>query len=424
MKNFKRLTTLLCICILVFGVAACGGKDKKNAEKEGEISLTMWNGFTASDGEILKEIVKDFNESNDKGITVKMDIMTWANLNEKLPSAISAKSAPDFILLNYGDFAQYVKNGAVQPLDDFWEVDGVNKEDFSDTAMQLGQIDGGQYFIPMQVQGMYLFWNKDLFEAAGLDPESPPETWDELVEMAPKLTDTSKNVSGFALPKEGNPILYNWILDNGGQLANNDGTKSAFASDETLEVLEKIQTMIHDQKVGPESISGAEVDNLMNAGQLAIEINGPWLNNGLKKNEINYGVKTLPLGSDGKEQAILDGVGFGIPSSTDSSKKDAIYEFIKFWNTTDIGKKWSLENGFPPYLKSVSEDQEIKDNEIITELYKQIEYAEPFMPGSYKIPSINNDVINPMIEKVLAGEDPKKLMDKANEEVNKILSED
>ncbi|MCJ7842430.1 ABC transporter substrate-binding protein [Lederbergia sp. NSJ-179] len=420
----KKLLSIVLISILVFGLAACGGKDNSKGEKNGKVTLTMWNGFTASDGEILKEIVNEFNKSNDKGITVKMDIMTWANLNEKLPSAISAKSAPDFTLLNYGDFAQYVKNGAVQPLDDFWDFDGVDKADFSDTAVQLGQIDDTQYFIPMQVQGMYLFWNKDLFEAAGLDPEVPPKTWDELTEMAPKLVDASKNVSGFALPKEGNPVLYNWILDNGGNLANGDETKSAFASDETLEVLEKIQTMIHDQKVGPESISGAEVDNLMNAGQLAIEINGPWLNNGLKKNEINYGVTTVPLGSNGKEQAILDGVGFGIPSSTDSSKKVAIYEFIKFWNTTEVGKKWSIENGFPPYLQSVADDPEVKDNEIVTELYKQIEYAEPFMPGSHKIPTINNDVINPMIEKLLAGDDPKQLMDKADEEIDKILSED
>ncbi len=423
MAKLKKYFIMLIACIVV-GLAACGGEEDSNEGNDGEVTLTMWNGFTASDGEILKEIVKDFNKNNDKGIKVKMDTMTWANLNEKLPSAISASSAPDFVLLNYPDFAQYVKNGAVLPLDDFWEVDGVDKNDFSEASIQLGMIDNVQYFVPMQVQGMYLFWNKDLFEAAGLDPETPPKTWDELVEMAPKLTDTSKNVSGFAFAKEGNPVLYNWILDNGGSLASEDRTKSEFASIETLEVMEKIQTLIHEEKVGPESISGTEVDNLMNAGQLAIEINGPWLNNGLKKNEINYGVTTLPLGNDGIEQAILDGVGFGIPVSTDTSKKDAIYEFIKYWNTTEVGKKWSIENGFPPYLQSVVDDPEVKDNEIVTELYKQIEYAEPFMPGSDKVPTINNDIINPMIEKLLAGENPEKLMNEADEAIDMILSED
>lgn len=63
--------------------------------------------------------------------------------------------------------------------------------------------------------------------------------------------------------------------------------------------------MIHVDKTGPESISGAEMDNLMNAGQLAIEINGPWLNNGLKANEIDYNVTTLPQGSDSDKKQLF-----------------------------------------------------------------------------------------------------------------------
>lgn len=426
--HLKKLFSISLLFLLLFSLSACGSSNESSSkDKSGgneKVTLTFWNGFTASDGEILKEIVNDFNKTNDKGITIKMDIMPWSNIAEKLPPAISTKTAPDFVLLNYPDFAQYVHNGAVQPLEDFWKFDGVDKSDFESTAIDMGVVDDTQYFIPMQVQGMFLYWNKDLFREAGLDPEQPPKTWDELAEMASKLANPAKNVQGFAIPKEGNPILYNWILDNGGNLVKKDGTKSAFASPETLEVLKTMQKLIHEQKVGPESISGAEVDNLMNAGQLAIEINGPWLNSGLQKNGINYGVTTLPLGSDGKQQAILDGVGFGIPASTDSSKKEAIYEFIKYWNSTEIGTKWSLENGFPPYLKSVAANEEVKNNPIVTELYKQIEYATPFMPGSYKLPTINSDVINPLIEKVLAGENPEELMNAADKEITRILSEE
>lgn len=420
----KILGTSLVLASSLLLLSACGGGEKKAADSDGEkTKLTFWNGFTASDGEILQEIVNDFNKENDKGITIEMDVMTWANLNEKLPPAISSKTGPDFMLLNYGDFAQYVKNGAVQSLDDFWDFDGVDKSDFTKTAVELGIVDEKQYYIPMQVQGMYTYWNKDLFKAAGLDENNPPRTWDELTEMAPKLTDASKNVSGFVFNKDGTAPLYNWILANGGKLVNDDYTKSEFASPQTLEVLKKIQTMIHTDKTGPESISGAEMDNLMNAGQLAIELNGPWLNNGLKKNEINYGVTTIPQLVAGKnEHAILDGVGFGIPASTDDSKKDAIYEFIKYWNTTEIGKKWSIENGFPPYLKSVSEDAEVKADPIVSELGKQIEFAEPFLPGFDKLPSINNDIMNPLIEKLLAGDDPEKLMNDADKAINDMLA--
>ena len=406
-------------------LAACGGGNSASDGDSGDgVTLTFWNGFTASDGEILQDIVNDFNESNDKNITIEMDVMTWANLNEKLPPAISSKTAPDFIALNYGDFAQYVENGAVQSLDDFWSYEGVDKSDFTETAVELGVVNEEQYFVPMQVQGMYLYWNKDLFEKAGLDTEVPPRTWEQLTEMAPKLVDSSTNVSGFVFNKDGSAPLYNWILANGGKLVSDDYTESEFASPQNLETLKAIQKMIHVDKAGPESISGAEMDNLMNAGQLAIEINGPWLNNGLKANEINYSVTTLPQASeDGEKTAILDGVGYAIPSSTDSDKKEAVYEFLKYWNTTEIGKRWSIENGFPAYLNSVAEDEEVKNNEIVSELSKQMEYAQPFLPGFTKMAAINNDIINPLIEKLLAGDDPEKLMNEADEAINDLLNQ-
>jgi multiple sugar transport system substrate-binding protein len=423
MKWNKLLLATLSL-VSVGALAACGGGKSTSGDSGDKVTLTFWNGFTASDGEILQDIVNDFNESNDKNIKIEMDVMTWANLNEKLPPAISSKTAPDFIALNYGDFAQYVENGAVQSMDDFWDYDGVDKSDFTQTAVDLGVVNEKQYFIPMQVQGMYLYWNKDLFEKAGLDAEVPPKTWEQLTEMAPKLADSNSNVSGFVFNKDGSAPLYNWILANGGKLVNDDYTKSEFASPQNLETLKAIQKMIHVDKAGPESISGAEMDNLMNAGQLAIEINGPWLNNGLKANEINYSVTTLPQASeDGDKTAILDGVGYAIPSSTDSDKKEAIYEFLKYWNTTEIGKRWSIENGFPAYLNSVANDEEVKNNEIVSELSKQMAYAKPFLPGFTKIAAINNDIINPLIEKLLAGEDPEKLMNDADDAINDLLSQ-
>ena len=85
-------------------LGACGGGSSAESDSDKEVTLTFWNGFTASDGEILQEIVNEFNKKNDKNIKIEMDIMTWANLNEKLPTAISSKKAPDFIALNYPDF--------------------------------------------------------------------------------------------------------------------------------------------------------------------------------------------------------------------------------------------------------------------------------------------------------------------------------
>lgn len=418
MKQMKKFIVKL--IALLIALPQFLGLSTANAQ---EVELSFWNGFTASDGEILQEIVNDFNEANDKGITINMEVMTWANFNEKLPPSIVAGSAPDFVLMNYSDFPSYVSNGTMKPLDSFWDVEGVDKEDFVESSLELTQIEGTQYFIPMQIQGMYLYWNKDLFEAAGLDPDTPPATWDELVEFAAKLTDPDKNQFGFALPYDGYQPFGNWLLANGGSIANEDYTESTFASEGTLATLQAIQTMIYDNASGPKTISGAEADNLLNSGQLAMYINGPWLNNGLQANEINYGVTGVPQATvDGDKQAILDGVGFGIPASTDDEKTEAIYEFIKYWNTTEIGKKWSTLNGFPAYLKSVAADPEVAEDPIVSELFKQIEYATPFMPNSTTLPSINGDVIRPLLENIMNGNDVQAEMDSAHESIQMLLA--
>lgn len=418
MNQFKKVFTKI-LAVLIVVSQILGFSTNVSAQ---DVELSFWNGFTASDGEILQRIVNEFNESNEKGINISMEVMTWANFNEKLPPSIVANSAPDFVLMNYSDFSSYVSNGTMQPMDDFFEYEGVNKDDFVETSLELTQLDGTQYFIPMQIQGMYLYWNKDLFEAAGLDPDTPPKTWDELVEFGIQLTDESKNQFGFALPYDGYQPFSNWLLANGGSIANEDYTESTFASDGTLETLQEIQTLISENKGGPATISGAEADNLLNSGQLAMYINGPWLNNGLKANEINYGVTGVPQGTtDGEPQAILDGVGFGVPVSTPEDKKEAIYEFVKYWNTTEIGKTWSLENGFPPYLQSVAEDEEVLADPIVSELYKQIEYATPFMPTSTTLPAINGDVIRPLLENVMSGSDVQTEMDNADASIQMLL---
>ena len=78
--------------------------DSADASEAGEektyepTTLTFWNGFTSTDGEVLQQIVDDFNASNEWNITIEMDVMPWATFNEKLPAAIAAGNAPDFVL--------------------------------------------------------------------------------------------------------------------------------------------------------------------------------------------------------------------------------------------------------------------------------------------------------------------------------------
>lgn len=91
------------------------------------------------------------------------------------------------------------------PLDDFFEQTGADASNFSDASLQALQYQKVQMMIPMQVHSTFLYWNKDLFEAAGLDPETPPATWEEAAEYALKISDPSRKLYGIGFPISGAP---------------------------------------------------------------------------------------------------------------------------------------------------------------------------------------------------------------------------
>ncbi len=428
-KLSKKILAGILATVMVLSATACSAKEDseddagKDAGKNGNdaVTLTFWNGFTGADGEVLRKIVDDFNANNDKNIKIEMDIMPWDNFNEMLPPAVSSGTAPDFALMMSRDTPQYVKNGALRPMDDFWEFEGVDKSDFNDESINMGILDGTQYSIAMQLQSFYLYWNKDIFKAAGLDPEKPPVTWDELVEIAPKLADPANNVSGFLVPYNIGNVLFSWIVSNGGTVLNEDYTKAEINSTINKEVLTTMQSLVLEQG-GPDVISNPEIFNLMNAGQLGMIIAPPFLVSGLQTNEINFGITSVPqVAEDSEKVAIAEAVGFVVPACTDESKIDAIYEFVRHWNTSEVAKRWALEAGFPPYLNSAAKDPEVMENAIITELTGQLDYAELFLPGFENRLALESDIITPMLEGLMQGGEPGTLLQEADDAINNLI---
>lgn len=387
-----------------------------------ETEITFWNGFTGSDGEVLAKIVDRFNQTNDKGIKINMDVIPWANLHEKLPPAIATGTAPEMVLMGNDVLPAYVSTGSLEPVDDFFEVMSVDKAEFPEAVLNLFKQGDAQYMIPMQVNSMYLYWNKSLFKEAGLDPETPPATWDELYEMAAKLTNPAKNIYGFAIPVQSAMVFANHSYTEGGGLIDYANHKSILNSEVNRKVLTMMQKAIQVDHVSPLATTGADFDNLLFAGQLAMYINGPWCINGCNEHGLDYGVVKLPKGTAGYKND-LGGCGYGITAGTSQEKKLAAYEFIKYWNSTEICKEWSEINGFPPYLASVKEDPDIKGNALLTEMASALEFGEVYLQGLNNVSAINNDVIFPMIERVMNGADVAAELAQAETAMNMMLSE-
>lgn len=428
-KQQPRIIFAVFLAFILVVMSACGNKAvdnnaRGNGEAEGagqKVVLTFWNGFTGPDGELLKTIVSGYNKANANKAEIKMDVMPWDQLNQKLPPAIATDTAPGLVAIIGGSATPYIQNGSFQDLSGFFETTGASKEDFTNGALELGTKNGNPYLLPMQMNGLYLFWNKTLFKNAGLDPEKAPATLEELAAYAEKLTDQSKNQYGFGIPVAGAaPYYASLIIGNGGSVVDQDSNKSVFNSPENAATFQWIQDMVANKKVSPKGAPGADLEKMMMSGQLGMYINGPWMAAGLKSNSVDFGVALPPKGSV-TQFTELGGIGFAIPSGASGEEKQAAYDFINYWNSPEIVKQWSMANGFPPYIKSVVEDPEVQKDPLISAMANMGDAAKPFLPGLISADRINNEVIFTALEAVQNGQNVSEVLKKASGAIDELL---
>ncbi len=398
-------------------------EEKATEEKvtEEPVTLHFWNVFTGSDGDILREIVDKYNETNTDNIKIEMDIMPNDTLQQKLPAAIATNTAPELVLFGVENLAPYVSNDSLEDISDFWETTGVDKSNFLENVTELSYVDGKLYGTPMQYNVSYLYWNKDLFEAAGLDPNTPPTTLEELADYAVKLTDPSKNQYGLALPTNATYMQFLWA--NGGDADDPNTNTNLLNSEENLKTLEWLQDLTVNKKVTPLNITGADADTMLQAGQIAMYMSGPWQINGLRTQGINFGIAPCVAGSAGAYSP-AGGCSYVIPKGTDTAKKDAAYKFMKYWLSDEILKEWSQRNGFPVWSKTLAEDNDIKNDEVLNSISAATEIGRAYNLGYSLASQIDNDVMIPMFEKVInGGATPADALKEAVAAMDKVLAQ-
>lgn len=392
---------------MTVSLAACGGSnDSEGSGSSDGTTITFWNSFTGADGDMLVEMVDKFNEENTDGITVEMDISS--DFDSQLSTAFAAGEGPTMILsssayrFTYGDYLQDVS--------DVFEKTELNKDDFIQSYLDYCSDGEATYFIPFQVVGYYMYWNKDLFEAAGLDPDTPPATWDEWQSYAEQLTDPDSNVYGSGISYDYAYQIAH-IMQRLGGLAVTDENGSWTANFAGNEGYKEFLNMYKEMVDNGDNPLEADTDSMASAGQIGITVGGPWVSAGLDTAGVDYGIGLIPQGDAGEMNSV-EVIGFGITTAASEEEKEAAYKFIEWWNTADEGGsspalEWSLNNGYPAYTYSVQDNEEYKSNEKLSAMSA----ANPEAPTDFIVdsnfPGINailTDVIPPMINSVAFGE--------------------
>jgi len=220
-----------------------------------QVEIEYWQYTFAQRVQAIDELIKRFEAAN-PGIKVKQTHVPYDDFRVKIAAAIPAGQGPDVVQLFYGWLQDYLKAGLLQPLpaSDFSAVE-IDREFFP--IVQQMKVDGKYYALPTAVRSLALFWNKTLFREAGLDPNRPPATLDELVDYAKKLT---KRTPSGDLLQEGITIDmggqdHHWlrevlIREFGGTPYSADKKTVAYNTDVGVAATQWYVDLFEKQKVG------------------------------------------------------------------------------------------------------------------------------------------------------------------------------
>lgn len=359
MGTFRKVAALVAAAGLL---AACGdGGGSGDSGDSGATGTVTYFTFSAAPDHLkdLDAIKAEFEKQN-PGITVQVQTAAYDDYFTKLQTAIAGGSAPDTFELNYENFVTYARSGALLNLDKLaGQDDGYDPARVYPKALEAFKHDGKQFAVPTTFSDVVLFYNKKLFDAAGVAYPTADWTWADEKAAAEKLTDEGKGVYGDYQPVTFHEF-YKALAQAGGSFFSADGKKATFNDAKGLEAANWLLGKPGTVQPTVAEIGGkADYDTaLFKSGKLAMWHNGIWQFAGLAGAGLDYDVVTEP-GNTAKANAVFMNA---TAVSAKTSKGAAAWKWARFLSTsqttvqTRLASNWELpavndQAAFDTYLK-------------------------------------------------------------------------
>ncbi|GAA4770013.1 extracellular solute-binding protein [Microbacterium gilvum] len=358
MHRRVRLTAAVALAATVpLALAGCGGGTSGGAttNESGATELTMWHGYTEADGEVLQSIVDGFNDSQDEW-HISTEAIAWTSISEKLVSSLSAKNGPNLVVQGVDTGLGYSEQGAFQSIQAYYDDDSYENTDvFYPQLLDQVNFDGELYGNPMGTTAFAVYYNADLWEAAGLTDADFPTTIDELIELAKKLTidengDGEPEQYGFALPDQDAGVLSTLLHSGGGDFIT-DGVNH-LDSPENVETLEKWQSAFVDDHISPAGMTSTDAMELFGSGRAALILNGPWEITSAESFGVTPGIFQWP----GDWVAGVANYWYATSMNDTDEETAGIYAFFDWWNSHENQVEWT-KSYYPPNRTDVTEDE-------------------------------------------------------------------
>jgi len=341
---------------------------------DGTVEITMWHSAVRENEATLQALADTFNSSQDKVHVTLVAQPSYQDTLEKYVAGLSTGDLPDLAMIGDGDTQQMIDTQSVLPAQACVKADDYDLSGHVQRVVDYYTIDDTLWPMPFNVSGPVLYYDRAKFEAAGLDPDSPPTTLDEIKQDSKAIVDAGVAPAGYGLKTEPG-YLEQYSAKAGKEYVNNGNgrksraTEAVFDNKVGREVYTWMKEMVDEGLARVNSDEGQAVfDNLLGIGNgthvMTTETSASLgtittlLESGAYPG-VELGVAPMP-GPTGNGGVIVDGGALWIVKESAPEKQAAAWEFAKFLNSEQSQATWAARTGYVPIVEAAAESPEVQ----------------------------------------------------------------
>lgn len=303
------------------------------------ISYAVWD---SNQAKLIQQMADAFEKET--GIHVDIQVNGWSDYWTALEAAATGGSLPDTFWMHSNNIYYYASNDQLLDLtNDINNSSDIKLENYPEGLNQIYNLEGKQYAIPKDYDTIGLWYNKTMFDAAGVAYPNADWTWDDLKAAAEKLTKKDGSQYGILAPLHNQEGYYNFVYQNGGTIVTAD-KKSGYDDPKTIDAIKYYFSFVRDG-LSPVVTGDAERAEAFQNGLVAMAFFGSWNLSGFAANEYiakNCDVAVLPKSNSGGQASIFNGLGNCIAAST--KHPEEAWKWIEYLSN-EAGQKKQAELG-------------------------------------------------------------------------------
>lgn len=368
MKHLLLKVFLLFISMLV--IIGCSNTNNESKSEEGTdssnddvVEIDVLHIYSGKTGEAFNEVLDRYHDSQDK---VKINPIfvkgSYDGVVEKLQSLAATDNLPNVVTSGFTYTSYMLENMPVVPVDKFIEEENYDLNDYFPKMIDLARSDDGTiHGLPFAVSTPVVYYNKDIFEEAGLNPEEALKSFDSVREAAQNIATEEVDGVYYQYGITGNWLLQGMIESAGGQMIADDGKSVGFDDQVGIDALQYWTDLVNTDKTMPNIDKEQSVQSFI-TGNLGVLVSTPAILTNLQsQSDFNVGMAPFPSDEKGSRKVPAGGNNLFIFEGTDEEQK-ASWDFLKFATSPEATAIIAEGMGYMAVRQSAVEDENLLGN--------------------------------------------------------------